>query len=82
MGAMLLDRDEPRRALGRPAEPLIEPWGDERDGYLPTSSMAAVRWLVSATSSDRRRQDRETVFAVPATSPCRSGRSGRNPWSR
>ncbi len=35
LGAMLLDRDEPRRVIGRLAEPLLEPERDERDGYVP-----------------------------------------------
>ena len=35
IGAMLLDRDDPRRVIGRLAEPLLEPEWDERDGYVP-----------------------------------------------
>jgi predicted GH43/DUF377 family glycosyl hydrolase len=35
IGAMLLDRDDPRRVIGQLAEPLLEPEGDERDGYVP-----------------------------------------------
>ncbi len=35
IGAMLLDRDEPQRVIGRLAEPLLEPERDERDGYVP-----------------------------------------------
>jgi predicted GH43/DUF377 family glycosyl hydrolase len=35
IGAMLLDLDDPRRVIGRLAEPLLEPEGDERDGYVP-----------------------------------------------
>ena len=35
IGAMLLDRDDPRRVIGRLAEPLLEPKWDERDGYVP-----------------------------------------------
>ncbi len=35
IGAMLLDRDDPRRVIGRLAEPLLEPERDERDGYVP-----------------------------------------------
>ncbi len=35
IGAMLLDRDDPRRVIGRLARPLLEPEGDERDGYVP-----------------------------------------------
>ncbi len=35
IGAMLLDLDDPRRVIGRLAEPLLEPERDERDGYVP-----------------------------------------------
>ena len=35
IGAMLLDRDDPRRVIGQLAEPLLEPERDERDGYVP-----------------------------------------------
>jgi predicted GH43/DUF377 family glycosyl hydrolase len=35
IGAMLLDRDDPRRVIGRLAEPLLEPERDEREGYVP-----------------------------------------------
>jgi predicted GH43/DUF377 family glycosyl hydrolase len=35
IGALLLDRDDPRRVLGRLARPLLEPRADERDGYVP-----------------------------------------------
>ena len=35
IGAMLLDRDDPRRVIGRLAEPLLQPERDERDGYVP-----------------------------------------------
>ncbi len=35
IGAMLLDRDDPRRVIGRLAEPLLEPEQDEREGYVP-----------------------------------------------
>lgn len=35
MGAVLLDRDDPSRVLGRLADPLIEPDADDRDGYVP-----------------------------------------------
>ncbi|CAN5223907.1 glycoside hydrolase family 130 protein [soil metagenome] len=35
MGAVLLDRSDPRKVLGRLAEPLIEPGDHERDGYVP-----------------------------------------------
>ena len=34
IGAVLLDKDDPSRVLGRLREPLLEP-SDERDGYVP-----------------------------------------------
>jgi len=35
IGAMLLDRDDPARIIGRLAEPLIHPELEEREGYVP-----------------------------------------------
>ena len=35
MGAALLDRDDPSRVLARTPEPLLEPDGNERGGYVP-----------------------------------------------
>jgi predicted GH43/DUF377 family glycosyl hydrolase len=35
IGAMLLDRNEPSRVIGRLDEPLIVPMGGEREGYVP-----------------------------------------------
>ncbi len=35
IGAMLLDKDDPSRVLGRLREPLIVPDENERDGYVP-----------------------------------------------
>lgn len=35
IGAMLLDRDDPRKVLGQLAEPLLEPTDEERNGYVP-----------------------------------------------
>jgi predicted GH43/DUF377 family glycosyl hydrolase len=35
IGAFLLDRDDPRRVLGRLREPLITPNENEREGYVP-----------------------------------------------
>jgi predicted GH43/DUF377 family glycosyl hydrolase len=35
IGAILLDLDDPSRVLGRSRRPLLEPRGDERDGYVP-----------------------------------------------
>lgn len=35
IGAILLDRDNPSRVLGRTARPVLEPLDEERDGYVP-----------------------------------------------
>ena len=35
IGAMLLDRDDPTKVIGRLAEPLLKPTEDERNGYVP-----------------------------------------------
>ena len=35
IGAILLDRDDPARVIGRLREPLISPVAEERDGYVP-----------------------------------------------
>jgi predicted GH43/DUF377 family glycosyl hydrolase len=35
IGAFLLDRDDPRKVLGRLAEPLLCPSPEEREGYVP-----------------------------------------------
>ena len=35
IGAILLDRDDPSRVLGRLREPLLIPHTDEREGYVP-----------------------------------------------
>ena len=35
LGAMLLDREEPTKVLGKLREPLLEPAEEERDGYVP-----------------------------------------------
>jgi predicted GH43/DUF377 family glycosyl hydrolase len=35
IGAFLLDRDDPRRVIGRLREPLITPDENEREGYVP-----------------------------------------------
>jgi predicted GH43/DUF377 family glycosyl hydrolase len=35
IGALLLDRDDPTKVLGRLREPLITPTEDEREGYVP-----------------------------------------------
>jgi predicted GH43/DUF377 family glycosyl hydrolase len=35
IGAVLLDRDDPSRILGRLKDPLLGPAPDEREGYVP-----------------------------------------------
>jgi predicted GH43/DUF377 family glycosyl hydrolase len=35
IGAILLDRDDPSKILGRSVRPLLEPLDQERDGYVP-----------------------------------------------
>ena len=35
IGAMLLDRDDPTKVLGRTAQPIISPVDDSRNGYVP-----------------------------------------------
>jgi predicted GH43/DUF377 family glycosyl hydrolase len=35
IGAVLLDRDDPSRVIGRLKEPLLRPAPDEREGYVP-----------------------------------------------
>jgi predicted GH43/DUF377 family glycosyl hydrolase len=35
IGAILLDKQDPLRVIGRLAQPLLEPIEDERDGYVP-----------------------------------------------
>lgn len=35
IGAFLLDRDDPRKVIGRLREPLLEPTQNEREGYVP-----------------------------------------------
>jgi predicted GH43/DUF377 family glycosyl hydrolase len=35
IGAFLLDRDDPRKVIGRLREPLIKPNENEREGYVP-----------------------------------------------
>lgn len=35
MGAVLLDKDDPSRVLGRLPMPLLEPGPEDRDGYVP-----------------------------------------------
>ena len=35
IGAILLDLNDPRKVIGRLAEPLLKPEGNEREGYVP-----------------------------------------------
>ena len=35
IGAMLLDKDDPSKVIGRTAKPILEPLDQERDGYVP-----------------------------------------------
>jgi predicted GH43/DUF377 family glycosyl hydrolase len=35
IGAILLDLQDPRRVIGRLREPLLEPEGSGREGYVP-----------------------------------------------
>lgn len=35
LGAVLLDRDDPSKVIGRLREPLLEPTEEEREGYVP-----------------------------------------------
>lgn len=35
IGAVLLDRDDPSKVIGRLREPLLRPEADEREGYVP-----------------------------------------------
>jgi len=35
IGAILLDREDPSRVIGRLRDPLIKPESDEREGYVP-----------------------------------------------
>ncbi len=51
IGAILLDASDPRRVIGRLEQPLLEPRGEEREGYVPNvayscGSMIAGELLV------------------------------------
>jgi predicted GH43/DUF377 family glycosyl hydrolase len=35
IGAALLDRDDPRKVIGRLDQPLLKPHDHQRDGYVP-----------------------------------------------
>lgn len=61
IGAILLDRDNPARVLGRLREPLLRPAPDEREGYVPNvvyscgalvhQGLLVLPYAVSDTSS-------------------------------
>jgi predicted GH43/DUF377 family glycosyl hydrolase len=61
IGAVLLDRDNPSRVIGRLSEPLLGPAPDEREGYVPNvvyscgslvhGGMLIVPYAVSDTAS-------------------------------
>lgn len=69
IGAMLLDKDDPSRVLGRLRHPLLEPTGEGREGYVPNVVYACgalihggrliLPYAVSDTSS--------TIAAVDVT---------------
>lgn len=51
IGAVLLDRDNPRRVIGRLRQPLLEPLDHERGGYVPNvvyscGSLIHGGWLI------------------------------------
>jgi predicted GH43/DUF377 family glycosyl hydrolase len=60
IGAVLLDRDEPTRVLGRLRDPLIVPSDEEREGYVPNvvyscgSMIHHGRLIVPYAMSDNR----------------------------
>jgi predicted GH43/DUF377 family glycosyl hydrolase len=35
IGAVLLDRDDPRKVLGRTTQPIVSPSDEDREGYVP-----------------------------------------------
>ena len=35
IGAVLLDKDDPRKVLGRTSQPIVSPSDDDREGYVP-----------------------------------------------
>jgi len=67
IGAILLDRDDPSRVIARLRDPLIEPKGEERDGYVPNvvytcgallhNGMLVIPYAISDSAS--------TVATVP-----------------
>lgn len=60
IGAILLDRDDPTKLIGRLREPLLAPLGDEREGYVPNvvyscgSMIHEDRLIVPYAVSDSR----------------------------
>ena len=59
IGAVLLDRDDPRRVIGRLHQPLLEPLDRERDGYVPNvvySCGSQIHNWVARTALRRQRQ--------------------------
>ena len=74
LGAMLLERDDPRVMRGQLTEPLLEPISSERDGYVPNvvyscGSIVHGDWLVLPYAYG----DRTTTFArVPLAKLLRS----------
>jgi predicted GH43/DUF377 family glycosyl hydrolase len=59
IGALLLDKDDPSRIIGRLAEPLISPGERERTGYVPNvvytcgSIVHGNRLIIPYGSADR-----------------------------
>ena len=59
IGAALLDREDPSKVIGRLREPLIEPLGNEREGYVPNvvyscgSLLHAGRLILPYAMSDK-----------------------------
>jgi predicted GH43/DUF377 family glycosyl hydrolase len=59
IGALLLDKDDPSRIIGRLAEPLISPGEQERTGYVPNvvytcgSIVHNKRLIIPYGSADR-----------------------------
>ncbi len=35
IGAVLLDKDNPRKVLGRTTQPIVSPSDEDREGYVP-----------------------------------------------
>lgn len=70
IGAVLLDRDDPRRVIGRLRQPLLEPLDHERDGYVPNvvyscGSLIHHGWLILPYGVS----DYATTYAVARLEP-------------